>query len=242
LIRLHLVVEEQTEEAFVNEILAPELSSAEVFVDAHSITTGRKGGRLYRGGGSSYEKLRGDVVRWMKQDRNADSWFTAMIDFYRFPGDFPGRDACGGIVSVDERVACLERQFELDIGAQLGDLDVQRRFIPYIQLHEFEAILFSDATRFAHVFPEQPDEIQRLLEIRSKFVTPEDIDDGPETSPSKRILKVLPDFVKTVSGILIAKQIGLDAIRGECPHFSRWLSRILEIAELSRGSAAEPED
>ncbi len=62
LIRLHILVEGQTEETFVNEVLAPELSAVDVFPDAHRITTGRRHGRLDRGGFVKYDHLARDLV------------------------------------------------------------------------------------------------------------------------------------------------------------------------------------
>ena len=92
LIRLHFVVEGQTEEGFVNELLALELALElalhGIVADVHRITTGRRHGRLYRGGLVKYEHMARDLTLWMKQDQGIDSWFTTMVDLYRLPTDF----------------------------------------------------------------------------------------------------------------------------------------------------------
>lgn len=135
MIRLPAVVEGQTEETFVNTVLAPEFGSRNVFVDTHCVTTGRGDRRTYRGGLNKYEHLKRDLARWMKQDQQPDAWFTTMIDLYALPDDFPGFEDCARRGNPTERVECLEERLAQDLA--------HRRFIPYIQLHEFEALLFS---------------------------------------------------------------------------------------------------
>ena len=108
---------------------------------------------------------------------------------------------------------------------------VAQRFVPYIQLHEFEALLFSDPAAFTEMFPNREGAIAQLTDIRKKFHSPEDINDGQLTAPSKRILNVLPDYQKSVAGILIAQRIGLAKIRSECGHFNDWLIKLIALAE-----------
>jgi hypothetical protein len=200
MIRLHAVVEGQSEETFLNDVLAPELGAKGVFLDCHCITTGRRRGRIDRGGIAKYQKLKTDLVLWMKQDRHPEAWFTMMVDFYALPDDFPGYQDCVGRGDPIRRVECLEERLRNDLQ--------DRRLIPYIQLYEFEALLFSDPRQFEIAFPNAPATIEQLLAIRSECSTPEDIDDSPEFAPSKRILKLLPDYRKPVAGPLILKQIG----------------------------------
>src|SRR5208283_3738942 len=94
MIRLHAVVEGQTEETFVRDVLAPELGVRNVFIDSHRVTTGRRRARVHRGGIVEYHQLKTDLSLWMKQDRHPDAWFTTMIDLYALPSDFPGYDDC----------------------------------------------------------------------------------------------------------------------------------------------------
>jgi hypothetical protein len=164
----------------------------------------------------------------MKQDKNDDSWFSTMVDLYRLPNDFPGYDICQAISEPRRRVECLEDQFARDVREQFGDGVINRRFIPYIQLHEFEALLFSDPDKFLDAFPDAGPAIAELHAIRARYGGPEDIDGDETKTPSKQILRVLPDFVKTVSGILIAKRIGLAVFRRECPHFDEWIAKLLQ--------------
>ena len=163
----------------------------------------------------------------MKQDQNNDSWFSTMVDLYRLPNDFPGYEACRAIPEPRKRVECLEEQFARDVREQFGDSLIGQRFIPYIQLHEFEALLFSDPDKFFDSFPDAGAAIAQLHAIRARHDGPEDIDGGETTAPSKRIQQILPDYVKSVSGILIAKRIGLAEFRRQCPHFNQWVMKLL---------------
>jgi Domain of unknown function (DUF4276) len=239
LIRLHVLAEGQTEESFVNEVLAPELGAHAVFADAHRITTGRRHGRLFRGGLTNYEHLARDLTLWMKQDQNEDSWFTTMIDLYRLPMNFPGRSSLPLTIAVHDKVTRLEAELSKDVIARLGDLSVSRRLIPYIQLHEFETLLFSDPSAFLEAFPDNKMAVERLTAIRAQFHNPEEIDEAPGNGPSKRILDVLPDYQKPVAGLLIVQRIGLSAIRRECRHFDDWLTMIIAAAHTGR-SAVPP--
>jgi hypothetical protein len=219
MIRLHAVVEGQTEETFVNNVLSPELGAQEIFVDVHRVTTGRLKRNVFRGGISKYGQLKTDLDLWMKQDQNPDAWFTTMIDFYALPPDFPGYDNCMRRGDAVKRVECIEEQM-------LSDLSSHRRFIPYIQLHEFEALLFSEPQKFEVAFPDRPRVTQKLTEIRNEFPTPEHINDGPDLAPSKRILSLLPGYRKPVAGLQVIQQIGLAKLRRECAHFNSWIAKI----------------
>lgn len=223
MIRLHAVVEGQTEETFVNQVLAPELGAREIFVDAHRVTTGRKGPFPARGGIQRYIQLKRDLTIWLKQEKGRDARFTTMVDLYRLPTDFPGYDDCRQRTDPYARAECME--------ARLGEDIQDYRLVPYIQLHEFEALLFSDVDKFVIAFPGRADEVQMLKTIRDSFSSPEHINDRPDQSPSKRILNVVPDYAKTVSGISIVQHIGLPVLRRECVHFGRWLDRLEQLAD-----------
>lgn len=223
--RLHIVVEGQTEETFVRDILAPELGARGIFCDAHRITTGRRKGRNFRGGMLYYPHLQNDLNLWIKQDNAPDSWFTTMVDLYGIPEGFPGFEESSRKTDPFERVRLLESKLQEDIG--------YRRFIPYIQLHEFESLLFAEPESFAVAFPEIGPGLTALRAIRESVASPELINDGPDTCPSRRICQIVPQYSKTASGPLIVKQIGLPTLRRECHHFDEWLA----VIESKAGSS-----
>jgi hypothetical protein len=230
LIRLHVLAEGQTEEGFVNDILAPELAMHDIFATVHRITTGRHRGTVFRGGLVNYEHMARDLTLWMKEDQNEDSWFTTMVDLYGLPSGFPGLATLLPTDNASERITRLEAALQDDAVMRLAGLAVSRRFIPYIQLHEFEALLFSDTAAFLEAFPDGQQAVAHLAAIRAQFPNPEAINDKPATAPSKRILGVFPDYQKPVAGLLIAQRIGLAAIRAVCPHFDAWITRLFALA------------
>ena len=104
----------------------------------------------------------------------------------------------------------------------------RRRFVPYVAMHEFEALLFSDCEGFARSVG-RPSLAPSLQTIRDSCASPEDIDDSPHTAPSKRIQTIMPKYQKPHHGKLAAKEIGLPAMRAACPQFRRWLERLEEM-------------
>ncbi len=219
--RLNVLAEGQTEEAFVNEVLAPHLADHGVVASVRCVTTRRDRRRpdvVHRGGLPDYGKARRDLGRWMAEDGTAS--FTTMFDLYALPGDFPGFEAAARLTDPYDRVRTLESAMAADIG--------DWRLIPYIQLHEFEALLFTDPAKLDWEYLEHPDPIARLVELASRYESPELIDDGPDTAPSKRIIAEIPEyaFQKASAGPRVARQIGLVRLRERCPHFSGWVERL----------------
>jgi len=100
-----------------------------------------------------------------------------------------------------------------------------RRFIPYVQIYEFEGLLFSDPQRFASGI-DQPQLAAEFSAIPDDFSTPEEINDSPMTAPSKQIEKLFRRYEKPLHGSLAAMEIGLSTIRAECPIFDEWLRRL----------------
>ena len=228
MVRLHVVVEGQTEETFVRDILAPVVGEASVFADVHRVTTGRRRSKSYRGGFLRYAHLRRDLELWMSEDRGVDSWFTTMVDLYRLPQDVPGYSGSRSIADPVKRVRFLEDALKADLG--------HRQFIPYIQLHEFEALLFSGPASFAAAFPDEYGAVAELGRIRRSAASPEHIDDGIGTSPAERIRGLLPQYTKAVHGPIIAGRIGLARMRKECAHFNEWIDLILGLDEATKQS------
>ena len=167
-----------------------------------------------------YGKAKADLERWIKEDSNEDSWFSTMFDLYGLPNDFPNFDNAKVQQTPINRVEMLESAFRDEINFL--------RFIPYIQLHEFEAILFSDPEKFKFEFIDQDHSISKLIKILEQATSPEHIDDTPEGAPSKRIIKEIPEYEgrKASAGPLIAGSIGIATIRQKCCHFDKWLTSL----------------
>ena len=61
------------------------------------------------------------------------------------------------------------------------------------------------------------------------------VDDGPETAPSKRVLGVMPHYVKTVDGVAVIRDAGLAALMERCQRLRAWVD-CLSGAELPDAS------
>jgi hypothetical protein len=217
--RLYLFAEGQTELTFADTVLRPHLANLGVYLHHPVlIAHAKKKGRIHRGGGRKYVPMRNDILRFLAQEKGPDVFFTTMIDLYGIHADFPGLAEATECRTPPERVEALEHAFAADID--------DHRFVPYIQLHEYEAYLFSDPTWFALFHDHAERQIAALKAIADAYATPELIDDGQHSAPSKRIIAVFPDYAKSVEGPKIAEGIGLEVIRAKCPHFAAWLSRL----------------
>lgn len=210
--RVYLLVEGQTEEAFVRELLTPHYARIGLYLTPIIVSTspGHKGGVV------SYAKVRPQISRLCRQD--AAAHVTTLFDLYALPSDFPGktdpaypRDGTGV-----QKAAYLEARLGQDIN--------ESNFLPNLLVHEFEALLFTAPQKFA----EWTDDgrVVSALMAGARDRLPEDINDGPLTAPSKRVLAAMPEYQKTFHGPLIACEIGLDAIRQSCPHFNDWLKKL----------------
>ena len=219
IIRLHITAEGQTEQKFTRKILAPHLAHFTVVVDARCVLTGKdnRAAREYRGGLISYQKAKADILTWMKEDSHPECRFATMFDLYALPEDFPGYDKAGKQTNPYERVCILEEALAADIK--------DRRFIPYIQLHEFETLILADPKQLEWEYLEHDSQIHNLV-VMVDGRNPELINDGSETAPSKRILKEIPEYNKVTAGVLVVEQIGLNTLRSKCKHFSEWIEKL----------------
>lgn len=223
--RLYLFAEGLAELTFADTVLKPHLASSGVYLHPPVlIAHAKKKGKIHRGGGRKYAPMKNDIVRFLAQEKGPDVFFTTMIDLYAIHADLPGLAEADKLRHLPhKRVEALEQAFADDI-----DDD---RFLPYIQLHEYEAYLFSDPTWFECFYDHHERQIAALKAIADEHDTPELIDDGQHSAPSKRIIAQLPDYedAKATVGPQVAELIGLDVIRGKCPHFATWLSRLEKL-------------
>ena len=223
--RVLIHVEGQTEESFVNEVLASHLfGCGYTKVSARLIGNARQRDR--RGGIRAWTAVRKDILHHLKED--ADCLSTTMVDFYALPqtGEkaWPGRAEAVSLVFA-EKAASVERALLEDVVGELGQGFEKNRFLPYVMMHEFEGLLFSDAARLGHGIG-RPDLSPKFQAIRDQFASPEEINDSPLTAPSKRIVDLFPGYEKPLMGTLAALEIGLEAIRRECPLFKKWIERL----------------
>lgn len=205
--RLAIVVEGETEEEFVKQVLAKYLFSCGVI--PYAVMPRRRG--ITSGGARPVNQLASQMYKlcW------SFDFVTSLFDLYGFPGRPTG-----------ESVEDLERRINEEVDKLCGDDWDRSRVFAYVQKHEFEGLLFSDVGAFTQVPDISRRSIQSLEIVRASFPTPEDIDDGPTTAPSKRIVKLVPGYRKRLYGPILAEEAGLARIRAECPRFDSWMSRL----------------
>lgn len=219
-LRLYMTVEGQAEKAFADLALAPHLAHFNIEVKPRVVLTNRKLGK--RGGIFDFVKIQGDLTRLMNQDRHAEARFTTMIDFYALPPAFPGWAEAHKRTAPVDKVKVLEQALH----DQFGDV----RFHPYIQLHEFEALLYCDLRELQCRLSDAAHAIASLQKEVS-HLEPEEINEGAHTAPSKRIINHLPIYErsKVRVGAPAAAAIGLPVLRAKCPHFNEWLTRLEQL-------------
>ena len=224
--RLYLFAEGTTELVFTREVLIPHLASLGVYLyNPVRVAHARKKGQVHRGGGRSFRPMQNDIERRLKEDRGDDVYFTTMIDLYDLHNDFPGQKAADHFQSRPyDRVASLEKSWNTETN--------DPRFLPFIQLHEFEDYLFTDLAKLSELFDNSSHGIRELQHVADGAKSPELIDDGQHSAPSKRITAQFPTYerLKTTVGPQMAKLIGLQKIRSACPHFDQWVGRLEQLA------------
>ncbi len=222
--RLLVHVEGQTEETFVNEVLRAHLLAAGYeSVAARIIGNARL--RQRRGGIRHWPAVRKDVLSHLLQDAGCVA--TTMVDYYGLPqeglGAWPGRARAVGLLNP-QKAPHVEQALLEDLQTH-SEGPISSRFVPFVIMHEFEGLLFSDCRAFA-IGIGRAELAERLQEIRNSFETPEDINDGPSTCPSRRIEQIVTGYEKPLLGTLAALEIGLTRMREQCPHFNDWLIRL----------------
>ena len=218
MIRVHVICEGQTEEMFVNEILAAPFHTKSI-----SLLPALIGKPGHKGGNFKFERLLTDVRARLLGDTKA--YCTTFFDFYGLPEEFPGKEQSNALSAMSQKAENLLAAMTKQIQANLGEGPL-KRFVPYVQMYEFEGLLFSHPEKLAQGIY-QAHLREPFQKIRDAFDSPEDINNSPVKAPSKRIEKLFSAYDKPVHGSLAAIEIGLDIIRQECPRFDAWL-RVLE--------------
>jgi hypothetical protein len=219
-IRVHVICEGQTEETFVKNLLAKPFAQREIYLIPSLI--GKPG---HKGGNVTFDRLLRDTKIRLMHDKSC--YCTTFFDFYALPTDFPGKADAAGEVGISDKASTLCEKLVENLSPKVGDTNMLR-FIPYVQMYEFEALLFSDPKGFAQGI-DIPTLEADFTKIRNAFRTPEEINDSPVTAPSKRVEKLVPKYEKPLYGTLAALEIGLSKMRNECALFNAWLTRLEQL-------------
>lgn len=213
--RIIIICEGQTEQEFCNTLLQPHFC-------AHGITLQAPLIKKTMGGIANWNVLKREIETYLRREK--DVLVTTLIDYY-------GIKDSHGFPLWAEKQAIADKNQRLDEleAAMLADVDENLRphFVPYLQLHEFEGLLFSDKQAFYTTFNEY--ELAREDELEQTFAdfnNPEMINDGVETSPSHRLKRIISGYDKVVYGCCLAEAIGLNKMRQKSPRFDNWLKRL----------------
>jgi hypothetical protein len=213
--RIIIICEGQTEQAFCNDVLQSHFNASDIYIEFPTI-------KKSEGGIISWHSLKKQVINHLKQDKTAI--VTTLIDYYGIKPkhDFPQWQESLSKSNKTERLLFLENAMITEI-----DDSLRNRFFPYLQLHEFEGLLFSDLQVFDNNFEEDEfNDYDYLVETIEAFNNPEMINDGNETAPSKRLSKIINSYDKTIMGPILASETGLATIRQKCPRFNEWITKL----------------
>ena len=214
---VYIIVEGPTEEEFVNNSIADHLRGYGI-VNTLPILLETSPG--FFGGDVSFSRYERNVQNLLSRDANAI--VTSLIDYYKLHTDFPGYIHAHTLRVKNAQCDHLEQQLALTINNQ--------RFIPYIQLHEFEGLLFSDTRGFDYIRNISPVNRTEIANIIAAFDNPEMIDDGEMTHPSKRLKRLIPKYKKPFHGPIIALENGMTPILQKCPRFNLWIDNLVAAA------------
>lgn len=217
-VKLMILTEGATESKFVKEILARYLADRQIYASPTMLVKpGQKGGDV------KFARAIKDIGNHLKQW--SDVYVTTFIDYYGLNKDWPGVEAAKRMKEPAQIVDTLNKATQATILQQYGELNPAKRFIPFVAVHEYEALLFSSPEMLAKELKVKEAEILKIVRDCGE---PERINDSAQTAPSKRIINLCPKYenMKTVTGIAVAKAIGVEKMREKCPVFNHWLTSL----------------
>lgn len=213
--RVIIICEGETEKEFCKKILDPYFAAKEIYIQSPLI-------KKSMGGIVKWHELKNQIKLHLKNDKHA--YVTLLIDYYGLykKYNFPCWEQADKEMDKNKRMKILEEGMKNSV-----DDSLQFRFIPYLQLHEFEGLLFNDINIFYDQIPKS--ELVGINELEStfkQFKNPEMINNNKETAPSKRLRRIILGYNKTVYGTILAEAIGLEKIRKKSPRFNQWIKKI----------------
>lgn len=212
--RLIIICEGPTEQEFCNNVLLDHFQENGVSIEAPTV---KKSG----GGIVKWESLKKQIGNHLKEDRTA--YVTTLIDFYGIQDKgFPKYNDPAQTNAI--KVENIEAGMKNDIHD-----DLRYRFIPYIQLHEFECLVYCSLDVLRSNFKEEEADFKAIENIINTFNSPEDINNSPLTAPSKRLLRHIPGYDKVVDGKRLTSEIGLLKLREKCPRFNNWITTLEKV-------------
>lgn len=220
---INILCEGQTEQRFALKVLKPYLLPYDIIVRAELLS--ERNSQNNGGGMVSYDKTKRDIDLMIRSNRDNSfekNYFTTMVDLYALPLDFPG------YVNRPQDAYLWVNNIENALAADIN----HSRFIPYIELHEFETLVICNPSKLQSEYPNSAKSIEKMDAKWHKDVgdNPELVNTQRTTSPSHRIISALEEhyrYDKVKSGTSVTSDIGIDALRAMCKHFNEWIEKLI---------------
>lgn len=219
---IFIITEGRSESNFLSKVIAPYLARKNIYITASILGKGpHKGGRVNK------DRFLKDFSNALKQF-HGNRYISTMFDYYKLDTDWFGMNQITLSCDCEDKVKLLENETKRYCVEKYTDFDVNTLFIPYISLHEFEALLFSDPENLAVHLKCDPTRIHNILDI---YPSPEHINNSENTAPSKRIIDICPRYAneKVIMSHAIVTNISIDLVRSKCKHFNAWLEEIEQL-------------
>ena len=229
-VEVYIIAEGRSEQTFVRDVLAPQLAYRGIYLNPRLV--GKPG---HKGGNIRFDSAGTDIGNFLKQRR--DIYISTMFDYFGIDKDWPGKAdvqrelKSGKMLTASQKAEFLETALLKEIIKTFPGCNAESRFIPYIEMHEFEALLFSDPVLLAEQVKVDAAEIKKILGNYNN--NPEEIDEDPDRAPSKRLGSLHPDYRKVAMSKVVSTAIGIQKIRQKCSHFNDWLTRLENLKSLS---------
>lgn len=221
-----VLVEGPTEQRFVKQLLGPYMANRGVYLTPIILDKpGQKGGDI------KFARAKNDIGRHLKQ--RSCTWITLLVDYYGIRNDWPGFEESKKQTNHTRKANIMNQATAEKVQQLFPEQNPSRRFIPYVSMHEIEALYFSDPICIAEKIGVDK---RRIVAILDECDEPEKINDHSMTAPSKRLEALSDRFKKTSTGISIAEEIGIDKMRSACPLFNAWIKK---LESLGRKEDAE---
>lgn len=213
--KLIIICEGNTEFQFCRDVLKPYFAPKDIDVEFRLIAKSA-------GGIVKWDFLKSDIENYLTAE--SDVYVTTFIDLYGIQSHHKFPQFNTKAANNQEIVANMETGMKNDVNKALAI-----RFIPYIQLHEFESLVFCSLDVLKTKFMPNEADFAELEKIINYYVTPEDINNSPVTAPSKRLEKNISVYSKKLCSVSITKDIGMNEMKNKCPHFRSWIEQLEKI-------------
>lgn len=229
MVEVIVFAEGQTEVKFISEVVAPALRMMQVFIKAETLPTSLKGS----GGAVNFERVKLHARNTLRSKKNV--YLTTFLDLYALNTSFPCFEESKKQADIYTRTTYLENALRQTIVEHVACHP--ERFIPHIQPHEFESLLFSDVATLCNTPAIHPHWTGLDIKLKQVFnekgiESPEHINGGYQTTPARRLEANLPQYRKTKHGPIGTKYITLPVIERECLHFHQWMEKLRALAQL----------